>query len=633
MAKDKKGYMALSQSDKNRWVAEEFKGEVTDLQVTFPRGLGAKHPFEFEDLEKLTKKYGPVNEIVSKTASEVVGDFTVKLDNENAQALIDSFLADTNFLTVADAWVREALLKGNGFIELDLENNKIRVMNANNMYVKRNKKGQVKEYNQWTKPFKMFSMTSKELVTFKPNEIAHLTINKVPNDPYGIGIIYPNEQIIENLVKSEQDQQKLISRKAGAPYHVKVGEKGKVTPQPVVDAVKTALQFQTTRTEWVTDADVEITNLDFKDLGKSLVESEMYFWRRLLSGTGMPEVLMGSGQLNEGIAKVQLQSRRQAVKSLQTKIEAVIEEKIIRPLLRANGLDEKPEFVWELPSEEQKNEKIERLMGLLDSKSMASAEMRAAVEIQIAELMGDDDLLDVLKSPSDAQAEAEKEKEELKKAEAEDRTADNPKEERPAERKKEEQIKQPEVPGAKKTANESFEKDSTIKEWVNLQEIAGFNYTDYLVKILNALKNDEFEFLSAKTERDLREGLLPQKEIEKLRVVLKNGFRENKPMLEIEQDIRDNVKLNDRTKGDKLIFSAAARPSNIARTETVRLSNVGLVDLFKENKIEKVRWLAALSDRTCPICEELNGKVWKINRAEMPPAHSLCRCSLLSVLE
>ena len=68
----------------------------------------------------------------------------------------------------------------------------------------------------------------------------------------------------------------------------------------------------------------------------------------------MPEVMMGSGQLNEGIALVQQSTHKQKRQGYRILIASIIEEKIIRPLLRANSpeLDEQPEFIWELPTEE-----------------------------------------------------------------------------------------------------------------------------------------------------------------------------------------------------------------------------------------------------------------------------------------
>ena len=150
VSKKVKGYISLSEAEKAKSVTESFKGQVIDTEVRFPKELGADHPFNFEHLEQSFKKIGIVNGIVNKQKNAIVGDFSVKVDNPNIQAFLDDFIHDTNFASVIREWIKEGLLKGNGFIELDLEDNKLRVLNANNMYVKRDKKGKVLEYNQWT---------------------------------------------------------------------------------------------------------------------------------------------------------------------------------------------------------------------------------------------------------------------------------------------------------------------------------------------------------------------------------------------------------------------------------------------------------------------------------------------------
>ena len=347
-SKYKGGYIAVSEGDKYKTFNESFKGVVTDIETKFPKGLGASHPFNFDDIEKLYIKYAIVSEAVNKLTNSVITEFQIKLKNPNAQAIIDSFIHDTDFYTVLSAWVREGFLKGNGFIELDLTDIKIRVMNANNMYVKRNSVGKVLGYAQWSKSFKSFNKNSTDLTTFKPNQIAHITINKIPNDPYGIGIIFPNERIIENLVKNEQDLQTIISRKSGQPYHFKVGQPGTNVPSSVVDAIKSKLQYLTKTTEWVTDGDIDIKTIDFGNIGKNITESQLYFFKQFIAGTGIPEVLFGSGQLNEGIAKVQLESYKQRVKSYQNQIAHIIEEKIIKPLSIAILfiLMYLPTFIW-----------------------------------------------------------------------------------------------------------------------------------------------------------------------------------------------------------------------------------------------------------------------------------------------
>lgn len=661
---NKSGYISVTSEDKTK-VQEEFQGYVSTNEEKFPKGLGEKHPFDFESAEKLAKRNGLILGMLCKTTDEIVTDFEIKLKNPNAQKIIDSFSNDTNFHQVIWVWVFEALLKGNGFMEIDLKGLKTQILNSNYMYIKRNNKGVIKEFNQWIKPLMMFSREKlNDTNSFKPNQIAHLPINQIAGEAYGIGIVWPNERIIENLVQNEQDLQVIISRKAGSPYHIKVGEPGKNTPSAIVDQVKSSLQYLRNTVEWVTDGDVDIKSIDFKDLGKSLTETQMYFFRQLLAGMEMPEVLMGSGQLNEGIAKVQLEGRKRKINSLQNRIASILEEKVIKPLLNANGLSENPEFVWELPTEDDINKRIEIIQKILMLPTTGTV-LKAQMEIELAKLLGFEDIVGYMITPKDA---ADREKENL-------------------ERQQEEDIPQPEVPGVKPNAQESadlkefikkvgkefcvfsertgknfgcyptkeqaqkrldqikrFKKsdnveikenqDMTIKEWINIKEIAGFNYTDYLIAILNILKLDTFEQLKAITEKDISNGLLPEKEIEKLRLVLKDGFRENQTIKQIEDNINNKIDLKDRIAENGTTITAATRANSIARTETVRLANKGLLNLYQKNNIDKVRFLAALSDRTCSQCEELNGQVFNINEAEgIIPVHTACRCSWMSITE
>jgi len=78
------------------------------------------------------------------------------------------------------------------------------------MYVRRNKKGKVLEYNQWLGDPKRFSATSRKLTPFKPNKIAHLMINHISGQPYGLGYIYPNMKQIDFLMGNETDLHKLM---------------------------------------------------------------------------------------------------------------------------------------------------------------------------------------------------------------------------------------------------------------------------------------------------------------------------------------------------------------------------------------------------------------------------------------
>ena len=58
---------------------EEFKGEVLNKEVKFPRVLGVEHPFDFEEVENVSRNFGPVNGAIDKYVDSIVGDFSIKV--------------------------------------------------------------------------------------------------------------------------------------------------------------------------------------------------------------------------------------------------------------------------------------------------------------------------------------------------------------------------------------------------------------------------------------------------------------------------------------------------------------------------------------------------------------------------
>ena len=390
--------------------------------------------------------------------------------------------------------------------------------------------------------------------------------------------------------------------------------------------------------------------IDFSGIGDKLTNAIMQDFRFLLAGIEVPEVLMGSGQLNEGIAKVQLEAFQRKIASLQEAVESVIELSIFRPLLLANKLAGEVEFIWNLPGEEEINDRIERITKIMESMTI-DENMRRALQLELARLLDISEADKFLPTPDTSLLPPN-----IVPNGPPGTEAENP------ERKEEEtKIEQPEVPGAKpaqekvcpvhqidvnklepiiETEDDFMTRTGkmTVEEFVSLpiNEIAGFNYGDYTVKILQRVNKDKFKDLAAKNAEEVAEGLLSKEDVEKLRVVLKDGFRENKTIREIENEVNTRISLRDRVSAEgKLIVSAASRPNLITRSETVRLANEGLVDLYKENKIEKVQFLSALSLRTDQDCIDLNGQIFEINElvvgVNQPPIHPNCRCTLLSV--
>jgi len=672
MAKEPlKPYLATTESEKasydpsaNIKLNQAFKGIVIDKEIKFPRGLGAAHPFDFEEIENVYKRVGLINGAVNKITDSIMGDFTITIENEKSQEILDNFIHDSNFTTVLRSWINEGVLKGNGFMELDLENSKARVMNASHMYVMRNKKGKVLKYNQYTGNAKNFTVQKdkRKVVEFAENKIAHLPLNKVPNDPYGIGYTWPTLVAVNHYTSSELDLHKLMTRKAGAPIHVQCGVKGEATDPSAIDDFKTKLQYMTNSTEWVSDANVEMKTIDFAGVGDNLMSLADHDIEQIAFGMQIPLVMMGKANVPEGLAKVQENTFKKFIDSVRTIIEDVIEEKVLRPLLVEQmpqlGLEinkqliEAPnlrvEFTWELPSGKDKTERLKMLNDAIKNP-MLSAEMRAALEIEYAKVAGLDTVLEILKKPKEAQEKAEQEEEDEKK------------ELERVHKQEEEQMKQPVVVAPKpiKQADkvaltehvcteecdcqltEEAARDMKLSQYVNLTEVAGFQYTDYLIKILQTLKTYDFFELAAHNMEEVALGLLDHKDIEKLRIVLKNGFKKNKTIRQIEHEISKSIDLKDRLVIDdgveKLALHSKARALFIARTETVRLANQGLKKLYKEHNIEKYRYLAALDDRTSEICISLNGNVYNVADGQpgtnMPPMHVNCRSTIVGLVE
>ena len=214
------------------------------------------------------------------------------------------------------------------------------------------------------------------------------------------------------------------------------------------------------------------------------------------------------------------------------------------------------------------------------------------------------------------------------------------------EREREENEPVPIVPGQNRKEHhsnivtENFKQDYKINEWLN------FNYQEYLLAILKVTDAYDFENLAATTVAEMSAGFLSELEIDRLRKVMKKGFTNEKTIMEISDDIKNKVKVRDLYKMENgvikkidgepvLQFSAEARAIAIARTETTRLANRGVIEHYKDQGVKEVVWVASLGDRTCEICWDLNGRTFPIGEAPVPGdyPHIYCRCTLVNIEE
>ncbi|MHA1304766.1 MAG: minor capsid protein, partial [Candidatus Heimdallarchaeaceae archaeon] len=133
-------------------------------------------------------------------------------------------------------------------------------------------------------------------------------------------------------------------------------------------------------------------------------------------------------------------------------------------------------------------------------------------------------------------------------------------------------------------------------------------------------------------------------QVKELKKVLSKGFANGESIREIKNSIRRNVKPKDLLKMEDgkivkkdgvgvVVKSAKNRDLLIARTEVTRMANEGALRHYKKGGIKRVKFVASFGARTCPICEDLDGGVYKIGEGPVIPVHPMCRCTWVPVTE
>lgn len=640
LLKEKRAYL----SNELKLNIKEQLAEVEKKDIKFPAELGEEHPFDFKECEDLYKKYGLVQGVVDKYVDYIVGQgFYIECEDARAKEIIEMFMKDNQFNSLLRNWVREGLIKGSAFLEIIGKNNSLKNISSNHMYVRRDIHGEITEFNQYTGEFSTGIFNKAKTINFKPSEIADVYFNTVGDSVYGTGIVSPIAIYINNLIAVDKWDLKLLERKANSPMDVTVGTIEAPASQADIDAVATKVATLTNKTEWVHGADMKIGVVDFGQISDKFTSSREHNLKMMFYSTQIPEVLMGKEQGYTGSSDVQQDSFQRRIASFQEEIEKVIETKIFKRVLQANGLDVDVEFQWGRPSDFDRREEIKLLTELLKIPFL-----EPTLNIRLQQKLAD---LYEIKEEDIQTMEEEKEKE-LEQPQPtvpgqtpQEKPKEKPKETPKPEQKKEEiklEIKEePKVQIIIEPKHEEVKefKDYELKEWL------GFNYLDYLSSILKVVEVDSFDDLLASNELERKAGYLTDKQTEKLRDVFKQSFSQGKSINTIVKKIKSDVKLKNLLRYDEkglqldkdgnpiIQVNKNYRAEMIARTETTRLANLGALENYKENNIQKVRWIAAISDRTCPECEELNGQIFDISDPTLPPAHVDCRCSIAPITE
>jgi len=259
--------------------ANNLKGKVKKKEIKFPIELGEQHPFNFVKSENLYRTYGESTGAVDKYIDFIVGTgFFVTSEVAAAQAIIEDFIRDINFDSILRKWLKEGLVKGNGFIEIGGKEGEVptalKVLNASWMYIEMDDHGNVEHYNQFIGD-DLGAFNTDDISKFKPFQIAHLPINTIGDDPYGIGILAPSFAIIDDQIAINKDMHLLISRKANAPMvaYLEADPNGNPPTRGTVDAVGQRMVNMKNNHEWAFGPGVKIDVIDFGNIGEKFNNS------------------------------------------------------------------------------------------------------------------------------------------------------------------------------------------------------------------------------------------------------------------------------------------------------------------------------------------------------------------------
>lgn len=631
-------------ADPKNWakMIKETKGEI-DQEPAFQTMLldgGVKHPFDFDAMYQLYNSRSMIHGAIDKTVDATVSaGFTVTSEDKKAQELITDFLEVSNFKNILRDIVKDILICGNAFIEIVAKKNELPKLvhwSPTNFYVKRNKKKKITGYVQ------IVNKHSKKNILFDPKQIAHFTWNDNKDEPYGLGMIFPNLHDIDKEIGIEKSITTIMKRKGNQPIHVKMGSEEKPVQKADVDGMASKLHYMQDRTEYVTNNLVEMSVLDFGNIAEKFQPMLDHVHRNLLAGLQVPEVILtGWGNIAEGLAKVQLNTfRNERIRSIHEDIEETIEQQIFSIVLGVQNIGNiHVEFIWGDQSQEEKLKKLDEITKTLKLAQFGgiSEDLRRELEIKVAELLDIDyEPPEPVEEPEEPMPEVptppEPEPEEVPK-EADERLYEMLYKrafgEKPCKCHEYRCFEKPENRYQISNEIELLEMGTLMgkSNEMSLKEYTRRDYSEFLPYTEAFILNYDFNEIKG----------LSVRQVGKLREVMITSLGQDVSVQQLADRIKSDVKVKPlqvkrvNLDGSKSTFQIGAerRADMIARTESVRVVNEGALGYYEKKKVKNVEWITHADERVCPVCAALEGSVYKVTEAiGLLPAHALCRCEM-----
>jgi hypothetical protein len=282
-------------------------------------------------------------------------------------------LKNSDFWTVFVDWVQYAAIDGHAFMELVVEDEqfKPKLLPTKKMKRKENKFGKLKFY-------KLVSpQGGGDDIKYAPHEVAELTFSKHPTDDFGRSLVEPIAEQADMLRDMEIDYARFIATKAYPPILWKLGDEDHNWTEDQVTAWMDNVQSIEPDTMLAAPHDVETdivgtTSTSSTAGAMRLEETFEHFENRVVTGLGVPRVLMNMDIGGQGETTATMPSFKRRVSRLQNRVKSAVEQQILKSLLNESAKLEDfdgtvPEFQFGEHSSAEKRLELDKLLNLFNN--------------------------------------------------------------------------------------------------------------------------------------------------------------------------------------------------------------------------------------------------------------------------
>ena len=89
------------------------------LKAIFKEKIGEEHPFDYNIVEGVVKKFGLVSAVIDKITDYTIGpNIYIDSDDKNVINILEEWIEQTHFNSYLRPWFKEGLYKGSSYLEI-----------------------------------------------------------------------------------------------------------------------------------------------------------------------------------------------------------------------------------------------------------------------------------------------------------------------------------------------------------------------------------------------------------------------------------------------------------------------------------------------------------------------------------